>query len=223
MKIPLYKHKRYQVTWGVVNSVKVKRVMNHVIMSRPIRVVMSKRLVKFKTTSLKAVTFGAMVLVASACSSGGSSSPATTESGAGAGAGAGPNNSAALAGTWGICSSGFLLGYQFTADRWKEVKGIFSSPDCTGPYEPDTGLHEFEFEGTYEIVGTSTSESGLPVMLINMSSDKLEGVALLESARLTRYNIVYTGTAGQLILGEFTQNESARATELDFDAPYLRR
>lgn len=191
-----------------------------------------------KSTSIKSIMLGAVVLVVSACSSGGGGTPATpvtnnetesadTNSGASAdantNAGAGSNNAAALAGTWGYCGSGFLLGYQFTADRWKDVRGLFTSPDCTGPYEPDSGLHEFEFEGTYEIVGTGTSDSGLPVMLINMTSDALEGVPVFESAQVTRYSIVYTGTAGQLIFGEFTRSEAARPTELDFDLPYSRR
>ena len=191
-----------------------------------------------KSPAIKTIVLGAVVLMLSACSSGGGGTPATpvtnneteiadTNSGANTdtnlNTGAASNNQSALAGTWGYCGSGFLLGYQFTADRWKDVRGLFTSPDCTGPYEPDSGLHEFEFEGTYEIVGTGTSDSGLPVMLINMTSDALEGVPVFESAQVTRYSIVYTGTAGQLIFGEFTRNESARPTELDFDLPYSRR
>jgi len=100
---------------------------------------------------------------------------------------------------------------------------LFPTEDCTGPVIPDSGLDEFEFEGTYNIVGTTTSSEGLEVLQIDMTSDALEGEALLPSAVVTRYNIIYTGMAGQLIFGEFTRNESARATELDFDIPYLRR
>lgn len=130
----------------------------------------------------------------------------------------GGSNASALSGVWTRCLGVFRQTYTLTATTWDEQMPFFENVNCTGT--PQQGLN---FGGSYEIVGTGTSEGGLEVLQVNFTSETLDGVAVLESARVTRYNIVYTGTPGQLVFGEFSSSEANRPTQLEFEIPYLRQ
>lgn len=179
--------------------------MNHSLLNK------LKRIGSFKT--LIAI---ATVVTVSACSSSGGGSDG---GGGGESLGTGP-----LAGVWEQCKSGFKTTYTFTDARWTENKALYQSQDCSGPVFPDSGFDQLVFEGVYSLEGASTSEGGLDVQLFNMTSDKLNGTAVFESARVSQFNIVYTGTAGQLVFGDFNQrSEANRPTQLLFDEPFVRR
>jgi len=167
--------------------------------------------------SMKAMTsmlVVATLLTISACGAGGAG---------GDSAPSGPTADSPLSGRWGACFGGREVVRTFTKTSWTEQQGVYQNENCSGPSLPGLSLNDLVFAGSYSVIGNSTSEDGLPVMQISMTSETLDGIGLFESAKVTRYNIVYTGTPNQLVFGEFTNNPNDIPTKLNFDEPYSLR
>ena len=172
----------------------------------------SCRYTQFCFNSLKLTLAAALIVTVSACGSSGSD---------GGGTPSGPTAESPLSGTWEQCRGGLKSMFTFTSNTWAEKNEVYQNENCVGEVFSDFGIGGFA--GSYEVIGNSTSESGLPVMQLKMTSETLDGVAVLESAKVTRYNIVYTGTQNQLVLGEFSGSENSIPTQLNFEEPYLLR
>lgn len=177
--------------------------------------------------------FGAMLIVTlSACSSSGSEPASDSENNDNSeqnNSSGDSNNTdnSALAGTWDKCDDGRRTTYVFTTERWSQYLARFTSSDCSGEPFRAEGLQdpdEVFFAGSYSIVGNATSDGGLSIQQINMTSDTFEGSAVISSSQVTQYNIVYTGTSNQLVFGEFNQRaEADRPTQLNFNEPFVSR
>lgn len=129
----------------------------------------------------------------------------------------GANTGNALTGTWTRCKNGLAKTFTFKASRWTENLRVHMDEQCSGAGEP-FGLGTWE--GTYELVGEITTEGGLQAQQIDMTSDKLDGVQVIQ--QVSQYDIVYTGMPGQLIFAESTgRTAENRPTKLDFEFPYL--
>ena len=173
-----------------------------------------------------------LIVALSACSSSGSEPASETETNDSSEQNNDTENTnntgnSALAGTWDKCDDGRRTTYVFTTERWSQYLARFTSSDCSGEPFRAEGLQdpdEIFFAGSYSIVGNATSDGGLSVQQVNMTSDTFEGSSVISSAQVTQYNIVYTGTSNQLVFGEFNQRaEADRPTQLNFNEPFISR
>jgi len=133
-----------------------------------------------------------------------------------------------LAGAWDGCTgAGLRSTYVFTADRFDQYLAFFDAADCTGTPRREGGLVESDevyTSGTHVLGSAATSEEGLSIRNIDLTTDTVLGNEIFESIRVTEYDILYTGTPDQLVFGVSPGDEAAdRPTALDFDMPYIRR
>jgi len=128
---------------------------------------------------------------------------------------------AKLLGEWVIClgsPSQTMLGtYTFTENRWTLARQDHSNGDCSGSPFFVAGVSG----GSFEVVGDSTSESGLSVKQINLTKDNIDGDPLGETEQSTTYGIFYTGVPDQLHIATAAFEED-RPTALDFEFFYTR-
>jgi len=172
----------------------------------------TKQYKAFSRNTFNAALAAAVLVTISACGEGGATGDAPS----------GPTADSPMSGVWEKCLGGFKSTYTFTSNTWSEQMEFFQGENCTGGSFDDSDAFPV-FGGSYEVIGNATSEGGLPVMQISMTSETVDGFAVFDSARVTRRNIVYTGTPNQLVFGEFAGSEQPIPTQLNFEEPYLLR
>lgn len=125
---------------------------------------------------------------------------------------------AELLGGWVVCNEtgGLRFEYEFDATSYSNSVGAGS---CAGFDSADQVLVN---AGSYEITGTTLSDSGLTALTMELTTLTINGSPVFESLIETRFRLAYTGTQDQLVFSSDTFEGQDRSLTLDLDLPYVR-
>ena len=125
-------------------------------------------------------------------------------------------NTSTLEGEWLMCGGPYYITIVFESNAWtRTLSTLDHSSSCDNPIVNQGP----SISGTYVLDGVTTTDEGLQVQRINFIIEDS-----VSSSIVTNYSIVYTGTPGELLLGEYSSNtEEDRPTALDFNFVFVRQ
>ena len=125
---------------------------------------------------------------------------------------------AELIDTWVLCSDGPGLRVEFEFDGANYSNSV-GAGSCAGFESADQVLTN---AGPYEITGTTTSETGLTVLTMDLTTMTINGDAIFESLIETRSRLAFVSGSDELFFSNDSREGQEPPTALNLNSPYVR-
>lgn len=122
----------------------------------------------------------------------------------------------ALLGTWVSCDGGLGVGWTFTDTSFRTFFAVPLDSECNGLLTIENSTQG----GSYEIVGTATSEEGLPVLVVEFDIMDVFGGIDDQGTAPTVFNVIHVD-GNAIFFGFSADTVDGVSSDLDLDRPLL--
>ena len=123
-----------------------------------------------------------------------------------------------LISSWVACSDGPGLRVEFVFDGTNFTNNV-GVGSCDGFVSADQVLPN---AGPYEIIGTTTTETGLTAFIMELTTTTIAGSMVFDSLVETRTRLAFVSDSAELFFSSDAREGEELPTALNLDIPYVR-